>query len=351
MADEKTGPDAIRVYHTGAASHNVPQTDPDLSIGNYKSSTEATGVSWNESGLPSNITVQMIGGNTALGAATLAFPTADTAQYTPPGGTIGSAVSIANGETKIVRGGGSDYDKYVRIKRTSATALSGSATLTISDTENNAVGFDNVTAAEQSAGDEEYRCLAFCNDSTVTVQGFLMWLTTLGTQRVSATQFLPASGAGYIEIASGTFDDWPQSGFVKISTSAEVEKEVAYYKERTSTKLTVDASGRGIGHTSEVLGTATDLVDAIPMIEIHEDPAGVQSTGAGANPGDEDTAPSGIAAGDWVTPTRYDDADVIDIGNIASTYHIKIWFHRITIAGATEGVDVLNSVDYKFSGP
>jgi hypothetical protein len=351
MGDEYTGPDAIRIYHTGAASHNAAQTDPDASIGNYKSSTEATGVTINESGVPSNITVEMIGGNTSLGAATLAFPTADTAQYTPPGGTIGSAVTILNGQTKIIRGGGSDYDKYVRIARTSATALSGTATLTISDTENNAVGFDNVSAAEQSAGDDEYRCLAYYNDSAVTVQGFLMWLTTLGTQRVSDVDDLPASGAGYIEISSGTFDDWPQSGFVKISTSAGVEKEVAYYSERTSTKLTVPSAGRGIGHTSATAGTATDKVDAIPMIEIHEDPAGVQTTGAGANPGDEDTAPSGIAAGDWVTPTSSGDADVINIGNIASGSHIKIWSHRITVAGATEGVDVLNSVDYKFSGP
>jgi hypothetical protein len=349
MADEFTGPDAIRIHHTGASSHNAVQTDPDASIGNYMASTEATGVSWNESGVPANITVEYVGGNTSTGDATLAFPTSDTAQYTPPGGSIGSAVSIANGETKIVRGGGADYDSYVRISRTSATALSGSATLTISDTENNAVGFDNVTASEQSAGDDEYRCLAFYNASAVTVQDFLLWLTTLGTQRTSDVDDLPASGAGYIEISSGTFDDWPQSGFVKISTSSEVVKEVAYYSERTSTKLTVPAAGRGMGDTSAAEGTDTDLVDAIPMFEIAPDPDGVDTTGAGENPGDEDTAPAGVSS--WYFPTRYDDANVLDIGDIASGSHIKIWFHRITVAGATEGVDVLNSVDYQFSGP
>lgn len=350
MGDEYTGPDAIRVYHTGAASHNLAQTDPDLSFGSYKSSTEATGVTWNASGLPSNITVHMIGGNTALGAATLAFPTADTAQYTPPGGTIGSAVTILNGEKKIIRGGGAYYDQYVRIERTSAVALSGTATLTISDTNNNAIGFDNVDATEQGAGDDEYRCLAFANDSAVTVQNFLLWLTTLGTQRVSATAFLPAgANPGTIEIASGTFDDWPESGCVRISTSAGVLKEVAYYASRTSTVLTVAAAGRGWGDTSAVVGTLTDLVDAVPQIEIAIDPDGVSTTEEGEAPANEDTAPAGVA--NWYSPISYDDAEVLSVGSIPAGSHVKIWFHRITIAAATEGVDVLNSVDYQFDGP
>ncbi len=350
MADEHTGPDAIRVYHTGASSHNAAQTDPDLSIGNYKSSSEASNVAWSETDLPANLTVEYIGGNTALGDGTLSFPTVNSVKYTPPGGTIGAEVAIANGETKIVRGGGAYYDQYVRLERTSTDDLTGPATLTITDTDNNAVGFDNVNATDQAADYDDYRCLAYCNDSAISVQNFKFWLQTLGTQRVSATQFLPDSGAGYIEIASGTFDDWPESGCVRISNAAGTIKEVAYYTSRTSTVLTVPAVGRDVvdsADSTEQVGLATDLVDAVPCIEIGPDDAGVQTTGAGSNPGDEETAPTPTPT--WKIPIT--ETEAISVGTIASGSHIKLWKHRTNIAGATEGVGFIHDVIHKYDGP
>lgn len=330
MPDEKTGCDSLRYYNTGAAADGNAQTDPNLSLGNFRSGTEVTHLSVSVQNPIANITIEHVDGANGEGSGSLAATGVNDVRYTPPGGSQGPTVTIANGETKIVEGGGGATEKYVRITRTTTDDLTGTATLVLTYTGENVIALDDVSSAEASAGDDEYRCVAIKNDASETVKDVKVKLKVLGTQQTSDAGQLGASGAGTIT-TSGTFADWPEKGYCAIYTSGAAEREIAYYSSRTTTVLTVPAAGRGLLGTTAAAGAASDTVDAIQGIGIGKDdptsqPSGsfVDNTGAG-----EDTAPAGIT---FTSPVL--DADAVDIGDLAAGYIYGLWIHRETPVGA-----------------
>jgi hypothetical protein len=344
MPDEKTGCDSIRFYNTGAAADGNAQTDPDASLGNFRSGTEVTMIACSVQNPISNITIDYVGGANGEGSGTLTATADDDLRYTPPGGSQGPTVTIANGETKILEGGGGATEKYIRVSRTSATALSGTATLVLTYSQNNVVALDDVSSSEATAGDDEYRCVAIKNDSSGTVKDVKVKLKSFGTQQTSDSGQLGASGAGTIT-TSGSFSDWPETGYCAIYTSGGSEREIVYYSSRTTTALTVPAAGRGLLGTSAAAGAATDTVDAIPGVGIGKDdptsqPSGsfVDNTGA-----DEDTAPAGIT---FTSPIL--DADAVDIGDLLAGYIYGVWIHRETPAGAVGQSGMLHDLEFAF---
>ncbi|MHC4714991.1 MAG: hypothetical protein ACYTAN_17250 [Planctomycetota bacterium] len=336
MADEQTRADSLWWYLTGAASHGGAQADPDLSIGNHQSSSITQVVDWNVTSPISNITIEFIDGANGLGAGSLTAPSANTLRWTAPGGVQGPAVTIANGETKIIED--DDPNKYIRVERTDANPLTGTATVTISELANNVIGMDDVTSAEQGTGKEYYRCACLENMSSVQVQDIKVKLATLGTQVTSDVAWLAASGADTIE-TTGSFADWPEEGYALMKSSAGAVKEMIYYSSRTATELTVPAAGRGLGVTSAQVGTATDTADAIPGIEIGKDAPTSQPSGNFETPADEFTAPSGVT---FLAPIT--DANAIDIGNLNANEIYGLWIHRIIPAGATATINVLHHI-------
>lgn len=334
MPDALTHADSIRLYLTGAASDGGTQTDPNASLGNYRSATEVVEVSTSITSPIANITVDFVSAQNGYGNGTLAAPTADTLTWTPPGGTVGAAVTIANGETKILEGG-SDKSAYIRVTRTSATALSGTATVAVAYQYNNAIGFDNVSAAEQAAGDIEYRAVMLKNVSASTVKNVKLYIKTLGTQLVSGTAQLSASGAGTVTVASGNFGDWPESGFCRIESSAGALKEIVYYSSRTSTSLTVPSSGRGTLGTSAQAGAATDKIYPVPPLRIAIE---APSSSHIQTIADENTAPTGVS---WSTGITADTG--VSVGDLAASALYGVWAQAVTIAGATaKATDVLS---------
>lgn len=275
MPDEKTGADSLRVYLTGASSDGAAQTDPDLSLGNFRSSTELDFLGKVISNPISNITVDFISGANDPGVGIITSKGVDTLTWTPPGGTEGASVTILNGETKILVGG-TDSAKYVRVTRTSAASLAGAASLTLTDIFNNV--YDNISSAEASAGIIDYRAIMFKNDSASGITLLKAYIATFGTQQVSDVADLPGAGAGTIETAAD-FDDWDETGFCRIETSGDVEQEIVYYSSRTSTVLTIPAAGRGLLGTSATAGAATDKIYNVPGIRIGADAPDSQPTG------------------------------------------------------------------------
>jgi hypothetical protein len=344
MPEEKTGCDSIRYYNTGAAADGNAQTDPDASLGNFRSGTEATLLDVSVQNPIANLDIDYVGGANGEGSGTLTVTDDDDVRYTPPGGSQGPTVTIANGETKTVEGGGGATEKYVRVSRTTADALTGTATLVLTYTKGNVIALDDVSSSEASAGDDEYRCVAIKNDSAETVKDVKVKVKTLGTQQVSDSGQLGASGAGTIT-TSGTFADWPDKGFCAIYTAAAAEREIVYYESRTTTVLTVPAAGRELLGTTAAAGAAGDTVDAIPGIGIGKDaptsqPSGsfVDNTGA-----DEDTAPGGIT---FTTPVL--DADAVDIGDLAAGYIYGLWIHRETSVGALGQSGNVHRLEFAF---
>lgn len=341
MATAATRADSVRVYGTGASSDGGTQASADASLGNYRSSREVGVLAATISSPISNVTVDYIAGANGTGTGTLTATGSDTLAWTPPGGTQGAAVTILNGETKILEG--SDLNQFVRVTRTSATALSGTATLAIVDVYNNDVGLDNVSSAEATAGDNEYRAVCLKNVNSVTVADLRAYVKTLGTQRTTDTTQLGSSGAGTIA-TTGSFADWPDSGFAHIKTSGGSTREMVYYSSRTNTVLTVPTGGRAALGTTAAAGAANDTVDAVPGIRIgKEAPAGSATAGNAQTIANEGTAPSGIT---WSTGTTA--ATGVSIGSLAAGNIYFLWIHRAVVAGEVATPSTLNKIGLSF---
>jgi hypothetical protein len=259
--------------------------------------------------------------------------------WTPNGGSAGPAVTIANGETKLIEG--NDPDKFIVITRTSATDLTTSTVVSIIYVKPNVFGFDDVSTAEQTAGDDEYRCVAIENKNSATAKNITVELKQLGTQQVSDTTQLPGSAAGTI-VTTGSFATWPLTGFCWISEADGTERELVYYESRTADTLTVPANGRGLGVTSAAAGANDDKVYSVPGIELAIEAPSSQPSGNFAQPADEDTPPSGPT---FTSPVIA--ADVLSVGDLDQFETYGIWMHRITPAGASSQVDAEQAIIVK----
>jgi len=343
MADEHTGADSVRWYGSGAASDGAAQTNPNLNLGKYRSATEVTSLGIATSGGPSNVTVGFASGANGTGAGSISAESVDSLAWTPPGGTKGTAVTIANGETKVLVAGGSAPAKYARVTRTSTDDLTGTMTVTLTDQFNNPAGMDNVTTAEQAAGDMEYRCIVAKNGASSGINGLDVWLKVQGTANTVNAAGYAAAGAVTVTITSGNIDDWPASGFFENDTT----HEVLYYSERSSSVLTVPAAGRDVWSDALAAGVSGHAITPIAGLRIAKEAPTSQATGSftdktGAG---EDSQPAGLT---WCHGHASDDADRVEIGDLAASYIYGLWIERAVAAGATAEASVLNAAELTF---
>lgn len=354
MPDEKTAADALRVYLTGAGSDGGAQAAPLSAFGGYRSSTGWQPIGFATSPV-TNLTLDFVSGNNGEGNGTLAAASADTVTWTAPGESAGTAVTIANGETKIVESGGGDRKKFVRVTRTSASAMSGSGTVALADVFNNIVGGANWTGAEATSGEDKYLCLAVKNEHpTISLTACKVTIGTLGTQQTSDGGDLDASGAGTIT-TTGSFATWPEAGWCQIRTAAGAMRETVYYSERTDTVLTVPAAGRAQLGTTAAAGTGTDTLDAVPPIRLAEEqPTGDSSTGSAQTIANITTAPATIGSGtvsDWSHATDPSQSDALVIGTSGELPIDDIWFvwlHSQIPAGAIADAELQKFINFQY---
>jgi len=321
MPAEKTRADSLREYLTGATSDGGTQTDQLLSLGNFRSSTEAESMGIVVNNAISGITINYAGGGNEIGDGTLDMVDINTLQWKCAGGAYGPGVSIANGETKILETDGSP-GAFIRVTRTSATDLTGSATVTLSQLINNVFALDDVSSAEAIAGDSEYRATMLVNESTAAIASFKRWVGTLATVQISDSVQLGASGAGTIT-TTGSFADWAESGWCHIKNGT-VTREIVYYSERTTYSLTVPLTGRARLDTNAATGSATDIIDQVPGIALAIDTDGVTSANEAIQTiGSESTAPASVTWNTGITASTG-----LDIGAMAAGDQVGIWIWR-----------------------
>ena len=331
MADQLTVADSLRMYQTGVFTDGGVEPDPDLSLGNYRGATFVTALGFRVLNPFTNVRIDFVAGLNGDGVGVLSATGADALAWTPPGGSVGASVTVLNGETVVLEGGGT-ASKYIRVTRTTTDDLLGTANLVLTEEFENT--FDDATSAEAAAGDTEYRALMFKNVGATSVTALKVWLGLVGT--VGAVD---ASGyaTGAVTITSKGTDplqDWPESGFVENENTGEV----MYYSSRTTEALTVPAAGRdmwgetGGGAGVGDAGSEDDVLNPIPGFRIAKEapsaqPAGfiTDKTGAG-----EGSQPGGLT---WVHPTSVGDADVIDIGTLAASEIYGLWMERIAPVG------------------
>ncbi len=334
MAEQYTQADTLQYYLTGATSHEGSQSDPDASLGNYRASTkdeflEALNSSISLGGC--SLTVVRVRDTSGPGTGTLTAVDANTVTWTPPSGSAGPNVAIANGQTKLVPG--NDKNRYIVITRTSATGMSSSTGVEYDLKHPNVMGFNDVSSAKASSGDDWYRCLAAVNASSNGLSNVKLQLAQLGTAQISDTGQLPASGAGTIS-TSGSFSTWPDSGAVAIYNGSSL-REIAYYSSCDNSNLNVPVAGRGHLGTTAAAGASTDDLYAIPNMRIEYELPSSQPSGNFTTAADQYTAPAGIT---FEIPVL--DSERLEVGDIASGNQFGIWVHRQLPAGSSSEPEV-----------
>lgn len=338
-----TRADSIRAYLTGAASDGGAQASPAAALGNYRGSTL---MQWlGLLGGMFNCTILFASGANGAGDGSLQSDGTGNLRWTAPGSsTAGTYVAIGNGETKLLEDG-EDPAKFVVVSRSGDAPQASVQVVSLTDVFNNL--WDNVPEAESAAGDNEYRALMLKNVSTSQLQNLKLWLGTLGDAKVSAGGQLGGAGSGSITLGgSNKFHGWPRSGFVRIETSANALREIAYYASRTDTVLAVPAAGRGQLGSSAAAGASTDNLYPVPGLRIGKEAPSAQPSGYIQTIANEGAAPSGIA---WVTGIRA--ADALSIGTLDGGQIQGLWLHRAVLAGhAAEGSVRGIKLHWRFDG-
>lgn len=348
MTIELESADALRWYLTGSADDGCELVDPDASLGGLRSGSIHRSLDLRRLQALAPLVVEDISGANGDGEGSLSAAGDDSVTWTPPGGSAGAAVTILNGETRLVHG--SDPDQFARVRRRSADALQGIETAVSREQFGNALAFDEVTSAEAAAGDTEYRAIAGYHGPVAGITGVDVWLGDLGTLQSSldgGTQ-LPASGAGSIK-TNGSFADWPDTGFAIYWGDGSVGVgELIYYSSRTADTLTVPVAGRALGGTTSVVGDASFTAKSCAGLRMAKEtpvqqgpdpqPHGIQTI---AN---ESTAPVGRA---WVLAR--DSANPLTLGNVLPPEQwVGLWLERIVPVGMVASPSMRVAIEYKF---
>jgi hypothetical protein len=322
-----TRADSLREYLTGASSDGGSQSNPLLSLGNYRSATEALSLGITIINPITGVIVQYAGGANPIGNGILtaidtSHLTWQPSTATSPGAPAGFTGSA---DTEIVEADGSP-GQYLRITGTTPFSI-GVSTVSLSYLADNVFGFDDITIANAASGLNEYRATMIRNEGTGSISSFQRWIATLGTSQTSNIAVLSSSGSGIIS-TSGSFATWPASGWCQIQTSTGTLKEVVYYTARTLTSLTV--STRGMLGTTATSGAITDSIFPCPGVSIAVDPTGVQSFGADIQSvANANTAPTGVTWNLGLT-----QSSGLQIGTLAVDQQVGIWMWRQIPPGA-----------------
>ena len=209
MPDEKTNADALRLYLTGALSVGAVQPFHSLSLGGQISQTEL-GLGFDLTNAIAGLRIDYVSYENGIGSGALAVISASEIAWTPPGGTQGAVVNIGHGEAKNIEG--DTPSKYVRVTRTSATALGGTATVSTKRCLGTAVVGRDATDAALTT----YSGLIFHNESVNAITNLEVWIETdtetrlwIATEAVTSLAITDISIEGD-ETAPGGVSGWTQ---------------------------------------------------------------------------------------------------------------------------------------------
>lgn len=180
--------DALGIYLSGGASN----TDPAASLGGAVSTTRVRALGARVvTPIPGLVLDEVFAAN-GEGTGALAFDAAGDLIWTPPGGTAGSAVAVAAGETKVLAGAGDgDANEAIRVTREAGLSWAGVDAPTLHWPMNGWLGQGNLTSAERAAGKTTYRAVILKAESgTYDVLAPTVWFPAVaGAQAVYSVAF------------------------------------------------------------------------------------------------------------------------------------------------------------------
>lgn len=183
-----TGVDCVAFYLSGGATNRSPAA----SLGGAISVRAVRGMTAYYTSPVQGLVVEDATPENGEGVGQIAI-VGGTALYTPPNGTVGSAVAIAPGERKVLTGG-TDAAKAVRIYRVAGQAFAGLAKFRLVDTMNGVLGMEDVPNADRVAGSVCYRAM-FLKVLGVVADELKLWVTTTGQAAYALATETPSGGA------------------------------------------------------------------------------------------------------------------------------------------------------------
>lgn len=320
----------------------TPYTRGD-SLGIYRSISDAGafGLGGSKSGIETGagfltttpipqLVILAVSGANDVGQGLLSVSGTNQLKWKAPGGTAGTAVTIAPYETKLIEDGTDAY-KWIRVYWDgdySQAALGGDDLINILPIYHEG-RIDSV--------EHEYVGYVLSNHSATATDieniicGYLE-----GDPVTTSIAQLPSSGAGTIQGAANAFANWKAAGYARIVTNAPAQREIVYYTSRTDTILTVPSGGRGLFGTTPAAGASTDSVYEHPGFEVAIEVA--DADGRIQEIANRTTAPTGVTftsgnpthalltsnnnLGLWIhyhTPS-------VAVGNVGSTFGLVVAF-------------------------
>jgi len=179
--------DALGIYLSGGATN----INPSASLGGVISSKLIRGMTPQYTEPVQGLMVVDATPENGEGIAQVSI-VGDLCRYTPPGGTAGPGVSIAEGETKVLTGG-DDVTKAARIYRVPNQAFVGLAKFRLVDIMSGAMGLGDITSADRVAGAIHYRA-GFIKAQSPLVD-LIMWVETAGQSAFGLAVETPAGSA------------------------------------------------------------------------------------------------------------------------------------------------------------
>lgn len=305
------GKDRVGLYLTGELGVAAGGTIAG-SLGGARMPREVKTIHWHIADAMPGIIVEHVGGVTTEGTGTIRAASASTLAYTAPGETEGTAVSISNGATALLLSGTS----YVRVRRDSASDLSGTTTLTMRPALGSLLSFGNVTAGYADTGDNEY-CAAMIHNHGADSVAVTVNLPALSSPVTTGTSQLTGTGGGFIICAANTLTSWPSKGYALIKQSGGTIREVVYYYTRTNNSLSILPGGRALLGTSASAGSNTDTITAISGLRIAIEAP--DSEGLIQEIADRRTTPSGVS---WTIE------GTLNVGTLLPGQNYGLWLHR-----------------------
>lgn len=171
----KTVAAELEIRHTGAGSHRGAQSDPAASLGGHVAADRAGGMGFRVVEGSRAVRIDYASLEHPEGVGVVEAVTDDRVHYRAPGDSaFGPDVALPEGVSRPVP---SDSPaKYLRLTRETADDLTGIvASIELLDPLHNAIALDEVTDAERSGGNTDYRAVGVINLSAHPITGILAW--------------------------------------------------------------------------------------------------------------------------------------------------------------------------------
>ena len=327
-----------------------------ISGGRWLTSARIPGLIYNGTNWPpafagialSGMTVDYIAMLNSTGNGTLTYTASNgTAQWTPPGGTIGPAVAItglSTGDMVTFVGGGvaiEDKSKFIVLQRNTNALPVGNTSDVIALTIPKGIHMMPLTGSETLNGIIIYRPVGIINThASETIYNIRAFVPNPFTTAAQTTVTGAGIGVGADTLTGTSMTNWPTHCWVaRVNGSGQV-LDCRYCYDRSGNQMTVMDPAGGMRGFTAGSWSAGDNIVPMPWQDIA---LNAPVANEFANPATEQTVPAGTSwtqgATGAATPMSVDNA--LSAGDLASGAIYTVWERFVVPANMRPATSII----------